>query len=217
MMTPQQTPLRSTGLSAQPRRIAELGEYTFKIADLPQEFDKILRLLYRTFVVDVPLYDDPVTDYLVDKFHERNVYLIALRNGNVCGMMAVHDQPPFSVAAAIEDPNILDRLGPRLIEVRTFAVEPQERLGVAFLGLACSIYEYAKSNRYGHIVVTEKAVRQEIYERLGFRALGPPTLRGHEHFVPMALDLSHIPDKSRQDLDRWSRRTRILRRPIDTG
>jgi hypothetical protein len=139
------SPLHSKNGSEPPAGLIELGEYTFKIADLPQEFDQIHRLLHRTFVVEIPRYDDPGTDYLVDKFHERNVYVIALRNGHVCGMIAVHDQPPFSVAAAIEDAGILDSLGPRVIEARIFAVEQQERLGVAFPGLACSVYQYAKA------------------------------------------------------------------------
>ena len=189
---------------------------TFKIADRPQEFDQIHRLLHRTFVVEIPRYEDPGTDYLVDKFHDRNVYVIALRNGRVCGMIAVHDQPPFSAAAAIEDPGILDRLGPRMIEARIFAVEPQERLGVAFPGLACSVYEYAKANRYGHIVITGLAVRQAMYQRMGFQPLGPPVLRGREHFIPMVLDLSQIPKKAKRDLDRWRRRTGVLRQSFDT-
>ena len=89
MNKPQRLPHRSKGLPAQPSEVVELGEYTFKIADLPQEFDQIHRLLHRTFVVEIARYDDPGTDYLVDKFHERNVYVIALRNGYVCGMIAV--------------------------------------------------------------------------------------------------------------------------------
>jgi len=194
-----------------------LGEYTFKIADLPQEFDQINRLLYQTFVVEVPRYDDPGTDYLVDKFHDRNVYLIALRNRNVCGMVAVHDRPPFSVAAAIEDPSILDRLGPSLMEARVFAIAPEERTGLAFPGLACSVYEYAKTNHYGHILITGLAARQRMYERMGFRALGSPVLRGHEHFVPMVLDLLRLPDNAKRDLDRWIRRTGTLPNVGDTG
>lgn len=184
--------------------------YLFKLAETPGELADVHRLLYRTFVLEIPRYDDPGTDYLVDKFHERNRYFVAVRNGRVCGMTAVHDQPPFSVAAALDDPNVLHRLGSRLLEARIFAVEPRERFGLVFAGLACSIHEYAKSSGYRYIVITGLAGRRGMYERMGFRPLGPPALRGHEYFVPMSLDLSRLPQRVKRDLDRWNRRGAAL-------
>ncbi len=185
------------GAPGQPR-------YLFKRAETPQELADIHRLLYRTFVLEIPRYDDPGTDFLIDKYHERNLYFVAVRKGRVCGMTAMHDQPPFSVAAALDDPNVLHRLSSRLLEARILAVEPRERFGLVFAGLACSIYEYAKSSDYRHIVITGIAARQRMYERMGFRPLGPPKLRGSEYFVPMALDLSRLPEKVKRDLDRWN-------------
>jgi len=180
--------------------------YVFKLAETPQELEDVHRLLYQTFVVEIPRYDDPGTDYLVDKYHDRNLYFVALCNGRVCGMAAVHDQPPFSVAAALDDPDVLHRLSRRLLEVRIFAVEPRERFGLVFAGVAWSIHEYAKSSGYRQIVISGLAGREPMYERLGFLRLGPPRLRGSEHFVPMALDLSRLPKKVKQDLQRWNRR-----------
>ncbi len=180
--------------------------YSFKLAETPQELEAIHRLLYRTFVCEIPRYDDPGTDCLVDKYHERNLYFVAVRKGSVCGMTAVHDRPPFSVAGALDDPKVLDSLSPHLLEARIFAVEPRERFGLVFAGLACSIHDYANSKGYRDIVITGLADRQEMYERMGFRPLGPPALRGSEFFVPMVLDLSHLPKKVKRDLDRWNRR-----------
>ena len=180
--------------------------YSFKLADTPQEFGDIHRLLYRTFVLEVPRYEDPGTGSLVDKYHERNLYFVAIREGHVCGVTAVHDRPPFSVAAALDEPDVLQRLGPRLLEARLLAVEPRHRFGLVFAGLACSIYGYAKSLGYRHIVISGLAGRQRMYEQMGFRPLGPPALRGNEYFVPMAMDLSCVPPNVRRDLDRWGRR-----------
>lgn len=182
------------------------SRYLFKIAETPQEIAEIQRLLYRTFVLEIPRYEDPGTDYLVDKYHDRNVYFVATRHGRVCGMTAVHDRRPFSVTAALDDPSILDTLSPRLLEARIFAVEPRERFGRVFAGLACSVCEYARSHGYGDIVITGLAERQKMYERMGFRPLGQPTLRGSGYFVPMVLCLSNLPKEMEQDLDRWNRR-----------
>jgi hypothetical protein len=49
----------------------------------------------------------------------RNICFAAVRNGRVCGMTAVHDQLPFSVAAALDAPSLphRSRRGRRLAEV----------------------------------------------------------------------------------------------------
>jgi hypothetical protein len=73
-----------------------LPYYLFKITETPQELTDIHRLLYRTFVLEIPRYDDPGTDYLVDKYHEQNRYFVAIRKGLVCGVTAVHEQPPLA-------------------------------------------------------------------------------------------------------------------------
>jgi hypothetical protein len=116
------------------------------------------------------------------------------------------DGSPISVAAALDDPNVLHRLSPRLLEARILAVEPGERFGLVFAGLACSLHEYAQSSGYRSIVITGLAGRQGMYERMGFRPLGPPVLRGNAYFVPMAIDLSSLPEKVKRDLNRWNRR-----------
>lgn len=183
--------------------------YSFKRADTAQEFDDIHRLLYRTFVVEIPRYADPGTDYLVDKFHERNIYFVALRRDHVCGMIAVHDKPPFSVAAALEDVRALERQGSRLLEARILAVEPEERFGLVFAGLTSAVYEYAKATRYQQIIISGIERRQSMYERMGFRAFGPPVFRGNDQFVPMSLDLSGTSRRVNRDLERWNRREKL--------
>jgi Flp pilus assembly protein TadB len=85
-----------------------LGRYVFKIADTPSEFEQIHRLNYRTFVSEIPQHADPGTGgVLVDKFHAKSTYFIALRDGRLVGMLSAHDRPPFSVAGRLPDPGVL--------------------------------------------------------------------------------------------------------------
>ncbi|MEZ6100990.1 MAG: hypothetical protein R3E01_18780 [Pirellulaceae bacterium] len=179
---------------------------TFKIADTPQELEQIDQLLYRTFVLEVPRYDDPGTDRLTDKFHERNVYFVAVRGDAVQGMVAVHDRPPFSVASAMKNPGLLDELGPRIVEARILAIKPEERGGMAFWGLACAVCDFALVRRYDAIVITGLTKRQRMYEKMGFGAIGPPVLLGAERFTPMAANLSAIPPHLQLALEHWRRR-----------
>lgn len=206
MATPQPSPRGSEGHPVQRRAISRLGEYTFKLADAPDEFDEIHRLLYRTFVLEVRQHEDLGRDYLIDKFHHKNRYLVAIRNQRLCGMVALHDEPPFSVASALPDSGVLEQLCPKLLEARILAVEPTERSKVVFPGWMCSIHEYARQGGYRYIAMTGLRERQRLYERMGFRALGAAVLKGQAHFVPMLLDLSNLPSRVIRDLDRWKNR-----------
>lgn len=179
--------------------------YLFKTAESARERAEVNRLLYRTFVQEIPRYDDPGTGYLVDRFDRSNIYFVAICDGSVCGTMAVHNGPEFSVASAIADSSVLGQLRHPLLEARIFAVDSHHRLGVVFAGLACSVYRHAVSNGYANILISGLQRRQDMYERMGFRRLGPAVNRGSDQFVPMSLAPETIPAQVEKDLNRWSK------------
>jgi aspartate aminotransferase-like enzyme/N-acyl-L-homoserine lactone synthetase len=183
-----------------------LAQYSFKLAASPHELEQVHRLNYRTFVREIHQHADPGTEYLIDKYHHKNRYFVALRGQHVVGMLAVHDQPPFSVAERLSDPDVLERLGARLLEVRLLAIEPGERHSLVFAGLMWSLYQYARRAGYTHVVGSGVADRQSLYERLGFRTLGPAVPSGEATFVPMALALDELPEQIRRDIELWKRR-----------
>src|SRR5262245_7270521 len=104
----------------------QVGQYVFKRAETSHEFDQIHRLNHRTFVQEIPQHADNGTGVLVDKFHNKNAYLIVLRDDRVVGMVSAHDEPPFSVSERLTDADILNRPGVRPLEVRLLAIEPDE-------------------------------------------------------------------------------------------
>ena len=124
-------------------------------------------------------------------------------------MVAVHDQPPFSAAGSLNDEEILEKLCPKLLEARRLSVEPAERSGLVFPGLIWSVYEYARRGGYRYIVISGLLERQGMYEKVGFRPMGPPVRKGEAYFVPMLVDLCCLPERVRRDRDRWQRRARI--------
>lgn len=178
--------------------------YEFKTAQSARERAEVNRLLFRTFVVEIPRYDDPGTGNFVDRFDRHNIYFIAIDNGSVCGTMAVHDGPVFSVASSIADSSVLARLRRPVLEARIFAVDPHHRFGIVFAGLACSVHRYAASKGYANILISGLQRRQDMYERMGFRPLGPALARGGDCFVPMSLDLAAVPAQVKKDLNRWN-------------
>ena len=173
----------------------KVGPYVFKRAETRHEFEQIHQLNYRTFVNEIPQHADTGNGILIDKFHGKNAYLIVLREGRVVGMVSAHDQPPFSVADRLPEPELLTRPGMRPLEVRLLAIEPGERNSTMFFGLIWSLYEHARSNDYTHLFISGVAERVDLYERLGFVALGPAVPCGAAAFVPMMLTIGQLPIK----------------------
>jgi N-acyl-L-homoserine lactone synthetase len=185
-----------------------LGSYRFKLANQPEETEQIHRLLYRTFVLEIGQYPDSGTGYHTDKFHHKNVYLVAMQDGMVKGMLAVHDQPPFSAADALACKEVLERLCPKLLEVRLLAVEREDRGRQVLAGFMWALHQYTADKGYQYLAISGLVERQTMYLRAGFRPLGPPVRRGQAYFVPMLLDLAQLPKRVLRDLDALRRRIR---------
>jgi len=173
--------------------------YRFKKAETPEEFEQIFRLNYAVFAGELEQHPAQPGERLVDKFHDRNRYVIALAGDEVIGMIAVHNQPPFSVAAKLADPRVLDGYG-RLLEVRLLAVDPAHRNGVVMAGLMLGVYEHARE--FDAMVISGHVEKAGIYHELGFRDLGPPVASGHALFVPMAIRVADLAERQA----RWQRR-----------
>jgi aspartate aminotransferase-like enzyme len=183
-----------------------IGHYVFKRAETKQEFDQVHRLNYRTFVTEIPQHQDPGTGLLVDKFHDKSAYLIALRGGRVVAMVSVHDQPPFSVADRLPDPDVLRLPGTHPLEVRLLAIEPAERNSLMFFGMIWFSYNYALAHGKTHMYISGVEERLGLYRRIGFRPLGPAVRSGGASFVPMVLDLYDMPGHILRMKRQWETR-----------
>ena len=183
----------------------QVDGYVFKRAETTQEFEQIHRLNYRTFVGEIPQHADPGNHRLVDKYHDRNAYWIAVTacNNHVVGMVSVHDQPPFSVAARLSDPSILEKPGARPLEVRLLAVEPERRGTSVVIGLLWAVYDHAQKNHYTHVYISGVENRLGMYKQLGFEPLGPAVPCGAARFVPMAGTIGQLASVNRHTVELW--------------
>lgn len=173
--------------------------YRFKKAETEAEFDQLFRLNHAVFANELRQYTADPSARLIDKFHHKNLYLIALDGDALVGMIAAHDQPPFSIAARLEDPGILEPYG-RLLEVRLLAVEPAHRNGVVMQGLFLALYQHAGG--YDTLAISGYVEECSLYHRLGFRDLGPPVRSGQAEFVPMAARMADLARRQ----SRWEAR-----------
>lgn len=182
-----------------------VGRYVFKRADTNDEIEQVHRLNYRTFVGEVRQYPDDGAGRLVDKFHDKNVYFIAVRNERVVGMMGAHGEPPFSVASRLPDAGILEAAGVCPAEVRLLAIDPQERHGPIIYGLIALFYEHVTAHGYTDVYISAVADRISLYEGLGFRSIGPPVPCGNASFVPMTISVSGLKQAVHARWEQWRR------------
>ncbi len=180
-----------------------LGAYVVKRAETEAELDQVHRLNYETFVREVPQHDDTGLGRLVNKFDHKNAYWIAKLDDEVVGMIATHDRPPFSISDRLAEPL---QASDRPLEVRLLAVRPSHRRGPVFLGLLWAVHEHARRQGYSRLLISGVVERLAIYEKLGFRALGPAVPGGRAAFVPMGLDLERPPRGLRRMVAWWEAR-----------
>ncbi len=185
----------------------QVGSFVFKRATTEEELEQLHALNYRTFVREIPQHEADGSGRLVDKFHHKNVYFIAKRRGKIVAMIAVHGEAPFSVSSKLEDPTLLEAYG-RPLEARLLAIEPGQRNGPIFAGLNWVMIDYAMRHGYSHLLISGFQDRLSLYERLGFRAFAPAKQSGDAWFVPMVLDIEHMPPGLARDVRRWERHLR---------
>jgi hypothetical protein len=191
------------------------GSLTFKQADSAWEFEQIHRLNYRTFAEEIGQYAPDGSGVLVDRFHDKNRYFIAVQDDEVIGMVAVHDQAPFSVSSRLSDPAILDSLGDRLLEVRLLALDAGSRHRMIFANLLWQVYLFAHQEGHSHLIISGITAKLEMYERMGFEALGPAVQTGEASFVPMALCLQPPPERLLRDTQLYlARQNRMRNMPL---
>jgi N-acyl-L-homoserine lactone synthetase len=186
--------------------LLRIAHYSFGIANTCDEQDQIQRLLHQTFVLEIGQDANSGTGCLLDKFHHKNTYIVAVQGNQVCGVVALHDRPPFSAASDLECKEHLERLVPEIVEARRLAIAPSQRFGLIFAGVTWAIRQHAIEHGYRYILISGLLQRRRMYERLGFRVLGGTVRKGAADFIPMLLDLSALPEQIRLDLDRWQRR-----------
>jgi aspartate aminotransferase-like enzyme len=188
--------------------LIRIGHYAFKQARTAAEFEQAHQLNYRTFVHEIGQYADSGQDRLVDKFQDKSVYFIGLRDDRVVGMVTIHDRPPYSITPRLPDPALLDRLNGRKLEVRLLAIDPAERNGAVFEGLLFLVLLHARRGGYSHMLISGVRDRVRLYERLGFRALGPGVAAGRTAFVPMVADVRVMPENVERAYGRFAGRVR---------
>ncbi|MHC4823030.1 MAG: GNAT family N-acetyltransferase [Planctomycetota bacterium] len=158
-----------------------------------EDWPEIRRLLHRTFVVELNQYQDDGSGFHQDKFEHKNRMFLAREGDRLVGMVAVHDQPPFSVAARLPQDLPMESLADRPLEVRLLCVIPGRRSSRLAFALMSAVYAFAHESGHRELWISGVRNQLPLYRRLGFEPLGPPVPGGAAEFTPMRVKLDALP------------------------
>lgn len=168
------------------------GTLQIKIATEAFEFEQIYALNHRTFAEEIPRYAPVPTRRLVDRFDADNTYVIALRDRQVVGMVAIRATRPFSLDERLPD---LDRYlpaGRSICELRLLAVEPSERRSRLLPGLLNGVWRHAAGLGHDVAIISGIVQQQKLYTHLGFEPFGPLIGTPDAQFQPMMLTIERF-------------------------
>lgn len=199
-----------------------MAEYTFKIADQDWEFEEIHRLNYRTFVEEIPQHERNAEHRLVDKFHEENTYLIAVKGKVLAGMMAIRTNRPFSLDTKMEDLDSYLPPGRDLAEIRLLAIDPEHRNRRILKGLLALLYNYSVEEGIDMGVISGTVRQKKLYSRMGFTPFGPLVGSGTALYQPMYVTVETFKQYLPQDEGKKSEKeipevTNLLPGPVQVN
>ena len=186
----------------------------YKIANTEEEYDQIFKLNYETFVEEIPQHEKNETKKLKDKFHDKNIYIIAKKKHDVIGMIALSDQRPFSLDLKLND---IDKYYKgnykKPVEIRLLSIKEQYRKTKVFTELLQRTFNYIIQNAYDIVFISGTTRQEKLYNHLGFVKFHENVGTKDAEYMPMYLKL----DSGNKVLERMSQAQRVnfLPGPVD--
>lgn len=157
-----------------------------------EEFLQIHQLNYTIFVEEIPQHQENKQKKLVDKFHNKNQYIIAKRDEKVIGMVCYNWQRPFSLDGKISD---LDSYLPghtKLAEIRLLSIQTEERKTRIAYRLLQNLCKVLIQNDTDAAVISGTTRQLRLYSRMGFIPFGPLVGSAEALFQPMYITLKEL-------------------------
>ena len=158
------------------------------------EFLQIHELNYKTFVEEIPQHQESAEKILVDKFHNKNKYIIAKIEEKVVGMVCYNMDRPFSLDTKLPS---LDKYLPeykRIAEVRLLAVHPEERKATVAYRLLKYLSNVLIQSQVNAAVISGTTRQLRLYKKIGFVPFGPLVGSANASYQPMYITIKELRD-----------------------
>ncbi len=156
------------------------------------EFLQIHKLNYKTFVDEIPQHQQNQEKKLVDRFHDRNKYIVAKRNEKVIGMVSYNCLRPFSLDGKMTN---LDTYLPNhkhLVEIRLLSILPEERKTRIAFYLFRYLYNVLIELNIDAAVISATTRQLRMYTQIGFIPFGPVVGTGEALYQPMYITVKNV-------------------------
>jgi N-acyl amino acid synthase FeeM len=158
-----------------------------KVASEAWELEQVFALNHRAFAEEIPRYEGNAARRLVDRFHDDNTYVIALRGERLAGMIAIRDRRPFALDERLADLDSYLPPGRVMCELRLLAVDRRDRLGRVLPALLARVWQHCVGRGFDLAVISGTTRQLKLYEHLGFVPFGPIVGSPDAQFQPMML------------------------------
>lgn len=168
-----------------------------------EDGQRIFRLNHQVFAAELGQHAVREGGLLVDKFHAKNQYFVAERDGQILGLVSAHTTAPFSVEERCPRFKELVPQDRSIAEVRLLAVDSRYRKTFLACGLFAQVAAFLVERRIELVVISGIVQQKRLYHRLGFRDLGPPVRCGTAFFIPMLGTSEELLSRHRETLTRF--------------
>ncbi len=160
----------------------------------PADFDAMWRFNHTVFATELAMRECCPEARLVDKFHGKNFYRIAIdpTDSMIIGMISAHHQAPYSAVEHFGE-TVADGIADGLLgEIRLYAVAPAWRKTSVAARLGLAVLEALDAAGVTEVVISGISEQQEFYKHLGFQVVGKPVSCGHTLLYPMRSPLPRL-------------------------
>ena len=167
--------------------MVSMPSLAFRMARGERELQQLHALHYRAFVEEIPQHPRNDARLHVDRFHDENVYLVAVDGDAVVGSLALRTRRPFSLDQKLPDLDAHLPPNRRFCEVRLLNILPEHRRSNVLPGLLAALTDYVEAERIDAAVISATTRQLRLYGRLGFVPFGPRVGSADASFQPMYL------------------------------
>lgn len=172
-------------------QMSEANHLNVKVAS-QQEFDKIHQLNHQIFADEIPQHEKKDDGKLVDSFHEKNTYVVALEGEELVGMVCYNAIRPFSLDKKMEH---LDAYLPpheKLVEIRLFAVKKDKRKQGIALAMLKQLIPSLISEGYDLGVISASLKELELYRNIGSVPFGSLVGTKEVPYQPLYFHINNL-------------------------
>jgi predicted N-acetyltransferase YhbS len=163
-----------------------------KTATELNEFLQIHQLNYKTFVEEIPQHQKNSDERLVDKFHNKNKYIVAKKGEKVIGMVCYNRERPFSLDSKISDLDFYLPEHNNLVEIRLLSISKEERKTRVIYRLLKFLCSTLIELKIDAAVISGTTRELKLYSQIGFVPFGETVGIAEALYQPMFITLNDL-------------------------